>query len=83
LFTSHVFPCLTSTAADEPALDSAPEKKKREYKDMEEKHEGDTHARVDLNTVSIILSVSTIITTTWEIVYFRLLPSPPPRLLFS
>jgi H+-transporting ATPase len=29
-----------------------PEKKKREYKDMEEKHEGDLHAKVDMNTVS-------------------------------
>ena len=33
--------------------DQPPEKKKREYKDMEEKHTGDQHAKVDMNTVSI------------------------------
>ena len=31
----------------------APERKKREYKEMEEKHAGDQHAKVDMNTVSI------------------------------
>ena len=36
-----------------PALDEAPEKRKREYKDMEEKHGGDLHARVDMNTVCL------------------------------
>ena len=34
-----------------------PEKKKREYKDMEEKKEGDLHARVDMNTVSRALTI--------------------------
>ncbi|KAK4683590.1 H+-transporting ATPase, partial [Tremellales sp. Uapishka_1] len=34
-----------------PAMDDEPEKKKREYKDMEEKHDGDHHALVDLNTI--------------------------------
>ncbi|KAL1405851.1 plasma membrane H+-ATPase [Vanrija albida] len=36
-----------------PAVEAAePEKKKREYKEMEEKHEGDQHARVALNEIS-------------------------------
>lgn len=33
-------------------MDEAPQKKKREYKEMEEKHAGDLHAKVDMNTVS-------------------------------
>ncbi|ORY31818.1 plasma membrane H+ ATPase [Naematelia encephala] len=46
-----------SNAAPEqvPATDATtapePEKKKREYKDMEEKHTGDLHAKVDMNTI--------------------------------
>lgn len=43
------------TASEEPAIDSEPAKKKREYKEMEEKHEGDLHAKVDMNTVSSTL----------------------------
>lgn len=41
---------LIHPANDDPV---APERKKREYKDMEEKHEGDLHAKVDMNTVSL------------------------------
>ncbi len=40
-------------------MDEAPEKKKREYKDMEEKGHGDLHARVDMNTVSVSSSSRT------------------------
>ncbi|WWC88357.1 plasma-membrane proton-efflux P-type ATPase [Kwoniella dendrophila CBS 6074] len=38
-------------AGDAPAVDAAPEKKKREYKEMEHKTEGDLHAKVDMNTI--------------------------------
>ncbi|KAL7420499.1 plasma membrane H+-ATPase [Cryptotrichosporon argae] len=41
----------TATSAPAPAVNEAPEKKKREYKDMEEKHQGDLHAKVDMNTI--------------------------------
>jgi len=40
-----------ATKAPAPSMDAAPEKKKREYKDMEEKHAGDQHAKVDMNTI--------------------------------
>ncbi|WVF68757.1 plasma-membrane proton-efflux P-type ATPase [Kwoniella sp. CBS 6097] len=36
---------------DAPALDAAPEKKKREYKEMEHGTTGDLHAKVDMNTI--------------------------------
>jgi hypothetical protein len=39
-------PAAVETAAE-------PEKKKREYKDLEEKHEGDLHARVDVKTITL------------------------------
>ncbi|WWC96478.1 plasma-membrane proton-efflux P-type ATPase [Kwoniella sp. B9012] len=38
-------------AGDAPALDDAPEKKKREYKEMEHETHGDLHAKVDMNTI--------------------------------
>ncbi|WVQ65403.1 plasma-membrane proton-efflux P-type ATPase [Kwoniella botswanensis] len=38
-------------AGDAPALDEAPEKKKREYKEMEHEAHGDLHAKVDMNTI--------------------------------
>ncbi|WWC71061.1 plasma-membrane proton-efflux P-type ATPase [Kwoniella pini CBS 10737] len=38
-------------AGDAPALDAAPEKKKREYKEMEHETHGDLHAKVDMNTI--------------------------------
>ncbi|OCF56778.1 plasma-membrane proton-efflux P-type ATPase [Kwoniella mangroviensis CBS 10435] len=38
-------------AGDAPALDDAPEKKKREYKEMEHEAHGDLHAKVDMNTI--------------------------------
>jgi hypothetical protein len=50
----------SATKAGGPALDAAPDKKKREYKDMEEKHAGDQHAKVDMNTVSRSLVSQTI-----------------------
>ncbi|WOO83344.1 ATPase 4, plasma membrane-type [Vanrija pseudolonga] len=39
-------------APAQAAAAAEPEKKKREYKEMEEKHEGDQHARVALNEIS-------------------------------
>lgn len=45
------------TTLAEPAA-AEPEKKKREYKDMEEKHDGDLHAKVDMNTVSLKIHTS-------------------------
>lgn len=42
-------------SAGVPAADAAPEKKKREYKEMEEKHQGDLHAKVDMNTVRFVV----------------------------
>lgn len=42
------------TSGNVPATgteDVPPEKKKREYKDLEEKKEGDLHAKVDMNTI--------------------------------
>ena len=41
----------SAPAAAEPVA-AEPEKRKREYKGMEEKHEGDLHAKVDMNTIS-------------------------------
>ncbi|KAK1925711.1 plasma membrane H+ ATPase [Papiliotrema laurentii] len=41
----------TAPVATEEAAAEEPIKKKREYKDMEEKHEGDLHAKVDMNTI--------------------------------
>lgn len=43
--------------ADEP-------KKKREYKEMEHKTEGDLHAKVDMNTVSEISYTCQVFSTT-------------------
>ena len=50
---------LTLASAVEDAVVVEPEKKKREYKDMEEKHEGEQHAKVDMNTVCIQYSMLT------------------------
>ena len=48
-------PLLTSLVSDAPNPPEAeePEKKKRQYKDMEEKKHEDLHAKVDMNTVSL------------------------------
>lgn len=48
---------LTGIPADEP-------KKKREYKEMEHKTEGDLHAKVDMNTVSEISYTCQVFSTT-------------------
>lgn len=43
---------LPAPAAGAPPATEEEPKKKREYKGFEEKHEGDKHVKVDMNTVS-------------------------------
>lgn len=55
--TDFPFLCLVSIADDDAVVPE--EKKKREYKEMEHKSDGDQHAKVAVDTVSFLSSKKT------------------------